>query len=170
MLGAAVNRRKIELVFRGAQGEHQVEDLFVHFVGAAVEFIHLIDYDDGLLPHFQRLLQHETRLRHRTFKGIDQQQHAVGHVEHTLHLTAEIGVARSVDNIDFHALIGNRHILGQDGDSPLPLQIIVVQNQFTEVFRLAGQLGLVNHAVHEGRLAVVHVGDDRYVSDCLHTA
>ena len=72
-----------------------------------VGFIHLIDDHDGLQAQLDGLLQHETGLRHGAFEGVDQQQHAVGHVEHALHLAAKVGVARGVDDIDFDVFIAN---------------------------------------------------------------
>ena len=51
----------------------------------------------------ERLAQHEARLRHRPFGGVDQQQAAVGHLQHALDLAAEVGVAGRVDEVDLGA-------------------------------------------------------------------
>ena len=165
LLRAAINRLEIKLFLRRTQVEHQFEDLLLDLVRAAVRLVHLVDHHDGLLAHFDGLVQHETGLRHAAFEGVDQQQHAVRHVQHTLDLAAEIAVSGRIDNIDFHALIGHRHVLREDGDPPLPLQVVAVEDEVAEVLRPAHQVGLVDHPVDKGRLAVVHVRDDRDVPD-----
>ena len=52
-----------------------------------------------------------------TLEGVDEQQAAVGHVEHAFHFTAEVGVARSVDDVDLGVPIVDRYVLGKDGDA-----------------------------------------------------
>ena len=107
LLGTAVDGLEVELLLRGIEREHQVEHLFVDLVGAAVQLVHLVDDDNGLLAHLKGLLEHEAGLRHGAFEGIDQQQHAVGHVEHALHLAAEVGMAGGVDDVDLDILVGD---------------------------------------------------------------
>ena len=63
------------------------------------------------------------------FDGVDQQQAAVGHVQHALDLAAEVGVAGGVDDVDLDARVGDGGVLGEDGDAPLALQIVGVQDQ-----------------------------------------
>ena len=80
-------------------------------------------------------------------------------------------MAWGVDYIDLHALVGHGHVLREDGDSALALEVVVVQDELAEVLGLTHEIRLVDHPVHERRLAVVHMGDDCYVSDichCLH--
>ena len=77
-------------------------------------------------------------------------------------------MARSVDDVDFHALIDDGNVLRQDGDAPFAFEVVVVEDELSEVFGLADQIGLVNHPVHKGGLAVVDVRDERYVPDFLH--
>ncbi len=74
----------------------------------------------------------------------------------------------SIYNIDFYAFICHGDILGQDCDSAFSFQIVVVENQLAQIFRLADQVRLINHPVHKGGFAVIHVGDNCYVSDFLH--
>ena len=76
----------------------------------------------------QSLLEHEARLRHGTFKGVDQQDAAVGHVEHTLHFTAEVAVPRSIDDVDLGAFIVDGHVLRKDRYPSFAFQVIVIQH------------------------------------------
>ena len=141
----------------------------MHLVGTAVGFIDFVDDDDGLQAQLDGLLQHETGLRHGAFEGVDEQQHAIGHVKHAFHLTAEVSVARSVDDIDFDVLITNGHILRKNGDAAFAFEVVVVENELARSFvRFLEELGLVKNTVHEGGFAVVNVSDNRYISDILH--
>ena len=77
-------------------------------------------------------------------------------------------MAGSVDNIDLHALVRHGHVLREDGDAALALEVVVVQDELAEVLGLTHEIRLVDHPVHESRLAVVDVGDNSYVSDICH--
>jgi len=82
-------------------------------------------------------------------------------------------VPRSVDDVDFRALVLNRYVLGENGDTALALQIVVVQYQLLRLiaeFRTltAHHFCRVQHLVHQRRLPVVHMSDDGYVSNILH--
>ena len=166
--GRAEHRGEVELLFGGPEVEHQIEDLFLNEVGGAVLLVHLVDHHDGGEPEFERLAQDETRLGHGPFEGVDQEQHSVRHLEHALHLTAEVGVAGGVDEVDLDILVVGRHILGQDGDPALALEVVVVEDQVAG--RLAGidDVAVVDDLVHQGGLAVVDVGDDRDVAESAH--
>ena len=169
LLGTAVDSLEVQLLLSGVEREHQVEDLLVDLVGTAVGLVHLVDHHDRLLAHLYGLLQHESGLRHGALEGIHQQQHSVRHVEHPLDLASEIGVARSVYNIDLDALVGHRYVLGEDSDTSLTLQIVVVQNQVAPVLSvLPDELRLIYHSVHQSGLTVVDMGDDGYISYVLH--
>ncbi len=61
----------------------------------------------------QGLFQHEIGLRHGPFLGIHQQQAAVRHAQHPLHLAAEIGVTRGVDDVDAVSAVAERAVLGR---------------------------------------------------------
>ena len=103
ILGRTINHPEVELILGSVQREHQVEHHLIDLFRTAVGLIHLIDHHNRLQTDLQGLLQHEARLGHRTLKGIDEQQTAVGHVQHTLHLTTEIGVSRGINNINLRS-------------------------------------------------------------------
>ena len=111
LLCRAEHYGKVQLLLRSVKGKHQVKHHFVHLVGTAVRLVNLVYHHDGLQPYLQRFLQHKPRLRHRTFESIHQQQAAVSHIQHTLHLTSEIAMSWRVNNVDFYALIDNGNVL-----------------------------------------------------------
>ena len=84
----------------GVERHEQFEHLVEHLLGIGVVAVDLVDDDDGLGAGFERLAQHEARLRLRTFRGVHHQQHAVDHVHDALDFAAEIGVAGGVHDVD----------------------------------------------------------------------
>ena len=126
LLGRAIDGLEVQLLLARVEAKHQVEDHVLHLLGTAVGLVHLVDDDDGLEPHLDGLLQDEARLRHGALEGVDEQQAAIGEVEHALYLTAEVGVPRRVDDVDLDVLVAYAYVLGEDGDPALPLEIIII--------------------------------------------
>ncbi len=166
-LGAGEDVGEIRQVVLGPQLHEQIENLVDHFMGAGVGAIDLVDHDHRPQPALQGLGEHEAGLRHGAFGRIDQHQRPVGHPQHALDLAAEIGVAGGVDDVDLHAPVGNGDVLGQDGDAPLPLQVVGVEDLLPHQLRLAVAAALAQHAIDQRRLAVVDVGDDGHVANIL---
>ena len=127
---------------------------------ARVGPVDLVDDDDDLVSKLQRLLKHEARLRHGAFGCVDQQQNAVDHLEDTLDLAGEVGVARRVDNVDLVALIVNGRVFCKDGDAALALEIAGVHDPVDNGLILAVNAALLQHLVDQRGLAVVDVRDD----------
>jgi hypothetical protein len=79
-------------------------------------------------------VENEPGLRHRAFKGIDQQEHSIGHFEDAFDFTAEIGVAGCINDVDLVILalfigIVDCSVLGQDCDSALAFKRVRVHDQ-----------------------------------------
>ena len=107
----AEERGRFKLLLGGVEVAHEVEDHFIDLLGSAVGFIDFVDNDDGLQSDFKCFLQHETCLRHGAFKGIDEEEAAVRHVENAFHLASEVGVSRGVDDVYLCLAIADGHIL-----------------------------------------------------------
>ena len=101
--------------------------------------------------------------------GVDEQQHAVDHREAPLDLAAEVGVAGRVDDVDLHAAVPDRGVLGEDRDALLALEVVRVHDPLGDVLVGAEGAGLPEHGVDEGGLAVVDVGDDGDVAEIVAT-
>ncbi len=159
-LGRAVENRKIELLFAGIEGGEQIEHLVHHLMRPCVGAVDLVDDDDGLEALLQRLADDELGLRQRALGGVDQHQRAIHHVEDALHLAAEVGVARRVDDIDAGVLPQDRGSFGEDGDAALALEVVGIHRPLLHA--LVGAVGarLLQQAVHERGLAVIDVGND----------
>ena len=165
--GAGVNDRGIELALVRAEVDHQVECLVIDLFAARVRTIHLVDDDDDRQAERQRMLEHETGLRHRAFKRVDEQQHAVHHLEHALNLAAEIGVAGGIDDVDLHVLIIHGGILRQNGDAALFFDGVVIHHAVGDLLVFTENAALLEHFVDERGFAVVNVRDDSDIADVL---
>ena len=168
LLGAAVHGTVVELLFVGIEGEHQVEHLLVHKLRTAVGLVHLVYHHNGFLAQRQRLLKYEPRLGHGPLESVHKQQHSVGHVQHALHLAPEIGVTGRVDDVYLVVLIDDRNILGENRDSPLPFDIVVVEYEFARRSGVPEQMSLEYHLIHQRGFAVVYMGDDGDVAKFPH--
>ena len=129
--------------------------------------VDLVDDDDGLEPHLERLRHHEFGLRQRALGGVDQHQRAVNHVEDALDLAAEIGVARRVDDVDARAGPDDRGHLGEDGDAALALEVVRIHGALRHALILAEGARLLEQPVDKGGLPMVDMGDDGDIAE-LH--
>ena len=164
LLGRAVEDREIELLLGRVERGEQVEDLVGDLGRAGVGAVDLVDGDDRLQPHLQRLGDHELGLRQRPFGGIDQHHRAVDHVEDALDLAAEIGVAGRIDDVDAGVVPDERGRLGEDGDAALALEVVGIHRAFGDALVLPERARLLQQPVDQGGFAVVDVGDDRDVA------
>ena len=169
-LGRAIDERKIQLLIRRIERHEQLEHLIEHLLGVCVLAVNLVDDHDGLRTGFERLAQHEARLRLRAFGRIHDEQHTVNHVHDALHLAAEVGVSGSVHDVDVVILVFERGVLGADGDALLLFEVHRIHQPHIGGLVLVGAegAGLFEETVHERGLAVVNVRDDRDVSYVLH--
>ena len=148
--------------------EHKVEHHLLHLVGAAVGLVHFVYHHNGLETYLYGLLQHETRLGHRALEGVDKQQTAVGHVEHALHLSAEVGVSRGVDYVDFGALIVDGNVFRKDCYATLALQVVVVEDEVACGGVVAEQVSGFEHVVDQCGFTVVDMSDNGNIANILH--
>jgi len=133
-------------------------------VDALVGAVDLVDDDDDAVTQLQRAGEDEARLRHGALSGIDEQDNAVDHLEDTLDLAAEVGVARGIDNVDLGVAVADGGVFGEDRDAALTLEVVRVHDAVDDLLIFAVHAALLEHFVDEGGLAVVDVGDDGYIA------
>jgi len=171
--GVGIDHVEIGLLVAGAQFEKEVKGTVQRVVGVRAPSVYLVDHHDDAVVHGQRLLQDETRLGHGPLGGVHQEQHAVHHVEHPLDLATEIGVAGGVHDVDLDLLPGSGvkdgdgGVLGQDGNPALALQGVRVEHALNHLLVLAKDARLLEHAIHQGGLAVVDVSDNGQVAEVV---
>ena len=158
------------------QAEQQVGGFADDFGDAGVGAIDLVHAQDDRQLGFQGLAQHEAGLRQRAFGGVDQQHHAVDHGDAALDLTAEIGVAGGVDDVEGDAvraavLGGHRAgvfhcgVLGENGDALLAFQIVGIHHTIRHFLTLVEHVGLLKHGIDQRGLAVIDVCHNSYISN-----
>ena len=155
-----IENRKVKLLVGGVQSGKEVEHLIHHFRNAGIRTIDLIDGDNRFQADFERLAHHKFGLWHRAFGRVHQHDRAIHHGENALHLTAEIGVAGRVDDVDADVLVDNRGGLGQNGDAAFFFKIVGVHHAFRDALVVTERTGLAQQLIHKGGLAVVNMGDD----------
>ena len=74
-------------------------------------------------------------------------------------------MARRVYDVDFHAVVRNSCILGKDSDSSLPLDRAGVHDTLTHFLIFTKYAALTEHAVYEGGLAMIYMGDNSYIAN-----
>ena len=166
--GNGVDDRKLDLLLGGVQVDEQVVDFVQDFRGARVLTVDLVDHHDRGQSQFERLGQHESRLRQRAFCGVDEQHDAIDHSQGAFDLAAEIGVTRRVDDIDLHVAVNDGGVLRHDRDALLALEVHRVQNPFTDVLVFTERSTLPQHRVHERGLAVVDVRNNGDIAKIHH--
>ena len=151
----------------GVKVQEQLLDLVHDLVGTGVGTVNLVDHQDDRETGFERLAEHEARLRERALGRIDHEQHAVDHRERPFDLPAEVGVARRVDDVDLDPAVSDRGVLGEDRDPLLALEIHRVHHALRNVLVGPERTRLPEHRVDQRGLTVIDVGDDRDVADVL---
>ena len=119
------------------------------------------------MAELKRLLQDEAGLGHGALGRVDQQDDAVHHLEDTLDLAGEVGVARGIDDVDLDALVVYRSVFRQDGDAALALDVARVHDALLDHLVFAECARLLEHLVDQRGLAVVDVRDDRNVAQIV---
>ena len=104
---AAIENGALELFVACVEIEQEFEHLVADFRESCVGLVDFVDDDDDFKSERKRLLDDETRLRHRTFLCVNEKNDAVDHFEHALDFARKICVSGGVDDIDFYAVIVN---------------------------------------------------------------
>ena len=165
LAGVRVDDRELDLALVGVEVEEELVDLVHDLLDPRVRPVDLVDDEDHRQPRLERLAQDEARLRQRPLARVDEQQHAVDHRQAALDLTAEVGMAGRVDDVDLRLAVVDGRVLGEDRDPLLALEVHRVQHALVDVLVGAEGAGLPEHRVDERRLAVVDVRDDRDVAE-----
>ena len=106
-----INYGKFKLFIACTKLNKQTQNLIHDLIRTCARTINLVDNDYRNLIKFKSFPENEPRLRHTAFKRIYEKQNAVYHLENALNLTAEIGMAGSVNDINSITVIINGCIL-----------------------------------------------------------
>ena len=123
-----VEDRELDLVLGRIEIDEQVVDLVQDLLRARVRPVDLVHDDDRRQPAFERLAQHEPRLRQRPLRRVDEQDDPVDHRQRALDFAAEVGVARRIADVDQQVVVMHGRVLGEDRDAALALEIVAVHH------------------------------------------
>ena len=158
--GGGINHREIQLLLGGTEPVEQVEHLVHHPVRTRAGAVYLVDHHNGIEALLKGLGRYKAGLRHGSVHRVHQQQHRIHHGQHSLHLAAEVGVTGGVHDIDVVVIPLDRRVLGQDGDAALALLVIGIHDPLRPLGTAVQGTRLLQQAVHQGSLAMVHVGNN----------
>ena len=164
-LGACINNGEVKLLRRCAKLHEQLQRLVHNLHRPCAGAVYLVNNNDGNLVQLQRLPQHEAGLRHTAFKCVNQQQHAVNHLQYALNLSAEVRMARRIYYVYSVILILYRGIFAEYGYAALPFQVAGVHHALLHLLVRPEYAALTQQAVHQRGLAVVNVGNYGNVTD-----
>ena len=165
--GGSQNNRELQLIFICIQLNEQVQNFVNNFINTLVRAVNLVDYNNRFQVLFQCFTQYVFGLRHRAFISINQQQYAVNHGQYAFNLAAEVSMARGVQNVDFYAVVHNSGVFRQNGDTTFTFQSIGVHNTFFNALVSTENAALLQHSINQGRLAMVNVGNNCYITNIV---
>ena len=165
---ACVKHGEIKLFFRCIKIDEEFINGIQNLFRSGIRTVDFIDHDDRFELEFESLVEHETGLGKRSFRRIDEENDSVRHIEHPFHLSAEIAVSRSVDDIDFYAAVVDADVFCKDRDPAFPFEIVAVEEAFVHFLIFAEQLCLFDDLIDKRGLPVVDMRNNRDISDVLH--
>ena len=160
---------ELKLFIGCAKVHHKIKRIVDNSLWTSAVTVNLVDNHHDRKACVDSVAQNKASLWHRALSCVNQQKRTVSHLQNTLYLAAEVSVARGINNVNLDALVLNRDVLCQNGNSALTLLIIGVQNSFLNLLVLAECIGCLEHLVNHGGFTVVNVGDDSNISDVVLT-
>ena len=165
--GVGVHHGKRKLVVRGIEIDEEIIDGIQHGRDPGVPSVDFVNADNRGQPGFQGFLQNKSRLGQRPFRGVHQEHHPIDHGQRALDLAAEIRMTRRIDKIDFHAVIRERRVLGQNGNAAFPFQRKRVHHPLCYLFVVPKGAALFEQGVNQGRFAMIDMSDNGDVSNII---
>ena len=112
--------------FNGDESEGAVNKDAISDLGAVygASFTIKVDNNDWNKVLFQGFFQYETRLRHGSFVGINDQYNPINHFHDPFHFSTEVRVSWCVHDIDSSSVISNGCIFSKDRDPTFFFKIV----------------------------------------------
>ncbi len=143
---------------------------FGDVVGLCARQVHLVEYRDDREVVFDGEVEVRKRLRLDALACVHHEDSPFAGGKRAAHFVREVHVPRRVDHVQdvFLAVFLVHHADGVrlDGDAPFAFQVHVVQELVGHLV-LRDRLRKFDHAVGQGGLAVVDMGDDTEISDVV---
>ena len=160
---------ELKLLIGCTKVHHKIKRIVDNSLWASTVAVNLVDNHHNRKTCVNGVAQNKASLWHRALSCVNQQKRTVSHLQNAFYLATEVSVARGINNVNLDALVLNRDVLCQNGNSALTLLIIGVQNSLLNLLVLAECIGCLKHLVNHGGFTVVNVGDDSNISDVVLT-
>ena len=122
--------RAVKLFVRCAQIDEKLKDFIDNFIRTSFRTVDLVDTYDNRELQCKCFFQNEFGLWHGTFKSVNQKDHSVDHLKDTFYFSTEIGMSRSVNDIDLCIFINNCSVFGKNGNSTFTFDIVGIHYSF----------------------------------------
>ena len=122
--------RAVKLIVRCTQIDEKFKDFINDFIRTCFRTVDLIDTYDNREFQCKCFFQNEFGLWHGTFKSVNQKDHSVDHLKDTFYFSTEIGMSRSVNDIDLCIFINNCSVFGKNGNSTFTFDIVGIHYSF----------------------------------------
>lgn len=146
--GRGVDDVEICLLVRCAELAKQVKRLVHYHIRIGLRLVDFVQDHEHLLSHRNGLLEDEARLRLGALGSIDNQQDAIHHIQHALHLATKVRVSWRVHDVDLDILPRNCRVLCQDCDAALALLVVAVHEPIVLSNCRRHGLGVLQQSVH----------------------
>ena len=149
---------------------HPLLQLVQYLVGTRTGAVGLVEKEKDRYPIAFEQLPHLFGVRLYPFHTADQQDSIIHRLDCPLHLRTEVGVTGRVQQPILMLPDGKGRVVGKDGDSPLPLQTVVVQKSVPVVHPPSGADAscMIKQLLGKGGLARVDVCHHADAQKSLH--
>ena len=123
--------------------------------------IHLIDKKEGGNPVTFQQIPESSGMPLNPVRTADDQHSRIQHLQGTFHFRREIHMPRRVHKGNRQVLPAKSRLLGKNGDSPFPFQLIVIQKGIPVVHppRFPDAPAQIEERFRQGGLSCVNMGD-----------
>ncbi len=123
---------ELKLLISCAEVHHQIKRIVNNSLWTSAVTVNLVDNHHDGKACVDSVAQNKASLWHRALGCVNQEKRTVSHLQNALNLAAKVSVARGINNVDLNALVLNRDILCQNGNSALDAGApVLVISQFT---------------------------------------
>ena len=162
-----VQHREIQLLVVGAEVDEEIVIFVKNFLDAGVFAIDLINNDHNGKFRLQGLMKNKSGLGERTFRRIHEQNGSACHGQGAFDLSAKVGMAWGVNDVDLDSLPGDGAVFGSNCDAALAFEVPVIHNAVGNFLVGSENATLFKKRIHKGGLTVVDMGYNSHIAKFL---
>ncbi len=152
----------------GTEFVEQIKNLVDYPVRTCAFAVNFIDDHNWIKTTGKGFLRDKARLRHRAIDGINQQENAIHHRQHTFNFTAEVGMPGGINDIDVIVFPVDGGVFGENGNTTLALLIIGIHYPFDLFAAGLQRTGLLQEFINQCGLAMIDVRDNGDIANIFY--